>query len=231
MLVCYCLLHTLYVVRLGGDFMEGRFLIPVLPFVYLLVEHSVRMLAAELTGAREAVGSHRPKPSKLSAAVLVLFVVSNIASQQVIEPGRIQDGITDERSWIPVVEDWLAAGRAFGEHLPPGTVVATDAVGAFGYESRLPIVDTLGLTDETVAHQPLAMRSRPGHEKAATLEYLTSRNVAVVRDGMGLYRFSRRPDFVFGGNFYFVLSQDPTVRRGFSRAASALSRGNDAPPG
>lgn len=204
----YVVLHTFYVVRVGGDFMEGRFLFVALPFAYVLIERAAR----ELVRPRVAV-----------AIVLALLVLSTGVDRRIIEPGVInEDGIADERTWVPVFERWLRAGAVFGEHLPPGTPVATDAVGAFGWSSRLPLVDTLGLVDETVAHGPLGERSRVGHDKAATPEYLRTRHVAVLRDGREMYRFERPPELQFAGDRYYLLSVDPAVVHGFEDAAREL---------
>jgi arabinofuranosyltransferase len=207
MMAAYCLLHSLYVVRVGGDFMEGRLFIPIVPFLYLLIERSVREVV-------------RPRPAR--AVFWAVLILSTAVNNEVIEPGRIRRGITDERSWVPAFKAWYREGVVFGKHLPPDTIVATDAVGAFGYASRLPIIDTVGLTDETVAHEPLERRSRPGHEKAARLEYLISRNAAVLRDGMNRYYVDRTPAFQYAGNRYFLLTDDEKVIEGFRRAAAEL---------
>jgi len=211
MMAVYCLLHSLYVVRVGGDFMEGRLFIPIMPFLYLLIERSIR----EVVRLR-----------MVRAFVWAALILSTAVNHEVIEPGRIRRGITDERSWVPAVKAWYGEGLAFGKHLPSDTIVATDAVGAFGYASRLPIIDTVGLTDETVAHQPLERRSRPGHEKAARLEYLISRNAAVLRDGMNRYYVDRTPAFQYAGNRYFLLTDDKEVVEGFRRAAAELMTGS-----
>jgi arabinofuranosyltransferase len=208
-MAAYCLAHAFYVIRVGGDFMEGRLLLPILPFIYLVIEYALRNLWNNRTLRGVALGA------------LVIGVVIN---RPIIEPLKIQDGITDERSWAPQFKRWYRAGIAFGKHLPKNTVIATDAVGAFGYGSRLPIIDTLGLTDAAVAHQLLQRRSRPGHEKRAKPQYLRSRKVAILRDGMGLYNLKRPPDFRFAGNRYFLLSKDRSVINGFRQAAAELSK-------
>ena len=206
-MTAFCLIYTFYAVRVGGDFMEGRFFVPILPFVYLLVERSIR----QLSRSRLIVG-----------VILTILLVSTASDRQLIAPRKITNGITDERSWAPVFALWYAEGLAFGRHLPAGTVIATDAVGAFGYGSGLPIIDTLGLTDTTVAHQPLSARSRPGHEKSASPGYLKRRSTALYRDGVNMYRFDRQPDFEMAGNRYFLVSADSTVVRGFHRAVAEL---------
>jgi hypothetical protein len=204
----YLALHTFYVVRIGGDFMEGRFLFVVLPLAYLLIEQATRTLFRKPVAA---------------GVVLALLVLGTAIDRRIIDPGIInEDGIADERTWVPVFELWLHAGSVFGEHLPPGTPVATDAVGAFGWSSRLPLVDTLGLVDETVAHGPLGQRSRAGHDKAATPQYLQQRAVAVLRDGREMYRFDRVPELTFAGDRYYLLSADPEIGRSFGRAVAEL---------
>ena len=59
--------------------------------------------------------------------------------------------------------------------------VATSGIGMVGFYSGLEMVDLRGLTDAVVAHQPLAERGRPGHEKMASTPYLDRRQVVVMR--------------------------------------------------
>lgn len=206
----FVVLYSCYVIRIGGDFMEGRFFIPVLPFLYLLLEWSIR--AFTLRRVWTTVG-------------LALLILSSAADRNRLPEHTIINGITDERTWQPVVDAWLYEGEVMGRLLPGGTMVATDAVGAFGWTSRLPILDTLGLTDRTVAHLPITQRTRPGHEKAAPVEYLQLRHVAVVRDGVGIYRRSfGQPQFIFAGSRYYLLSNDPVVTEGFLKATKELSQ-------
>ena len=55
---------------------------------------------------------------------------------------------------------------------------------ALAYYSEIPVViDRFGLTDVTIAHQPLARRGRPGHEKQARLDYLVRRRVTFAASG------------------------------------------------
>ena len=206
----FVVLYSCYVIRIGGDFMEGRFFIPVLPFVYLLLEWSIRDF--NLRRVWTTVG-------------LALLILSSAADRNRLPEHTIVNGITDERTWQPVVEAWLHEGEVMGRSLPAGTMVATDAVGAFGWTSRLPILDTLGLTDRIVAHQPITQRARPGHEKAAPVEYLQLRHVAVVRDGVGIYRRNfGQPQFIFAGSRYYLLSKDPATTDGFRKAIVELSQ-------
>jgi arabinofuranosyltransferase len=204
-LLAFCILHIAYVVRVGGDFMEGRFFVPVLPPLYLLTEWSLRELL----------------PARAAAAALVVMVALTAVGHRALAPRAIEHGITDERSWASIVQVWRGAGAAFAKHLPPDTRVATDAIGAFGFASGLPVVDTHGLTDEFVGHQPLDVRRRPGHEKVAGLAYLARRKVAILRD-VGLYRMRRPADFEYGGNHYYLMTKRRDVVEGFERAVAEL---------
>ena len=205
-IAAFCSIHLFYVIRLGGDFMEGRFLIPILPWIYLGLEYLMRSF---LTGL------------SFKCAVILLIATSAI-DRPMIEPRTIKNNIADERTWIPVIELWLMEGSVFGKNLPRNTVVATDAVGAFGYASRLPIIDTLGLTDTTVAHLPIKKRTRPGHEKIAPLEYLRTRNVAVIRDGMGIYRSETQPDWALANNRYYLLTDNSEIKAAFQKSKTEI---------
>ncbi|HSP07652.1 MAG TPA: hypothetical protein VLR94_10780 [Acidobacteriota bacterium] len=205
----FLLIYSYYIIRIGGDFMEGRFFVPLLPFLYLLLEGSVRKLVS------------RPAWIAVGLAVVVLSAAADVGR---LPDRTIVNGITDERTWQPVVRAWLLEGETLGRDLPADTIVATDAVGAFAWANRLILIDTLGLTDRTVAHLPVGQRSRPGHEKAAPLDYLRARGVAVLRDGVGIYRNDfPAPDFIFAGNRYYLLSSNPAIVQGFLKVKEELT--------
>jgi arabinofuranosyltransferase len=206
-LALYAALHTLYVARIGGDFMEARFLALLLPFAYLLLERELR---AQIGVAW------------LRRAALASLVATSAFSPSVLPAGAIERGVADERSWAPFVALWKDAGRVFGEELPAGTWVATDAIGAFGYASGLPLVDVLGLVDREVARQPVARRLRPGHDKVAPVDYLERRGAALLRVGIDLYQLSGPPSLVLAGDRYYLLSEDPAVAAAFERAIARL---------
>jgi hypothetical protein len=65
-------------------------------------------------------------------------------------------------------------GQYFREVLPQDTLVAFAGAGAFGYYSELPLVDTLGLTDEQIA--------RHGHRWEGTLQGHAAYDLEYVRN-------------------------------------------------
>ena len=155
-------LYTLLVVRVGGDHMASRLLIPVTPFVCLLMERCVRSI--------------RWDPVRWSAcavlAACVFFAPDVPAGRQ-----EVCD-ITNERNWYP--REWLELSEAYGRTLRQylgGTHAAALTGGcqcAIGYYSDLPVlIEETGLTDKHIAHGPiLGPRGMVGHEKYASRGYL-----------------------------------------------------------
>jgi hypothetical protein len=155
-----------YVVLVGGDFMEFRMLVPVLPFV------AVSLAATVWTFDSPAV-----------RIGLVAFVLA----------GSLHHGLTFEsvRGIAPVsqlnenivVRGWDEIGRSlhtmFGASEPP-VAIATTAAGAIAYYSGLPTVDMHGLNDAWIARHGPLVSARPGHRRLATHRYLQDRGVNLV---------------------------------------------------
>lgn len=169
-------LYLLWIAKIGGDFMLGRLLVVVLPIVLVLAEVSVR---------QAIVARHRYKPVALAGAGAVLIAALPI---RLLEPTEKKWHIADERTFYVLASLWPlevksiyfehgeSFARVFGEHgLSPR--YATGCVGMVGYLSRLPILDTLGLNDRTIARRPLGKRGRPGHERKPTAGDVVPRGV------------------------------------------------------
>lgn len=187
------LIYALYVVRLGGDFMHARMLLPVL-FAICLPVAAVQASVASVLAGLAVLGWAIP-------SALVFRTPYHIVG------GWIGDkwGITNEANYYrslsgknhPVlIVDYRrtgpfpfflrakeVAGKAadqahqiqiFGTYLPLATGVhapVVDAEGAFlgiiGYTEGTStyIDDDLGLADPIASHLILVHRSRPGHER------------------------------------------------------------------
>lgn len=172
------LLFSAYVAKVGGDFMVGRFFVALLPLVLLAAEDLVRGLLA------------RSVPLAVGVAG-VLFATAgggSLVPAHQIEWYQADEGtVYPVTSWAPftVGHGSHRAGVALAELFTARgvtPVIATSGIGMVGYWSRLPLVDLRGLTDATIARMPLARRGHPGHEKWPTLDYLLSRDVAVIRN-------------------------------------------------
>ena len=177
------LLYNLYVTKIGGDFMYGRFYVSLIP-LYLL---GAEALFHQLAQAHEAKNRRRI----LAGATLGLLLAS---TQEVtlIPPRKVRWGIADESTYyllesfrpLSVGNRQELDGRFFRRVLKDRgleAILGTGGPGTVGYFSRLEIIDTRGLTDAFIAHQPLAKRARPGHEKFAPPDYLLERRVHLLR--------------------------------------------------
>jgi hypothetical protein len=161
-------LWLFYVVRVGGDFMEFRFLVPVLPFLFVLLSGWI----VELEDRRAR------------SIVVFLLLLSSLAHALLFPGARGIDSIPTLRAHLSAPDrNWIGVGRLlhdlFGAVDPPVTIAVT-AAGAVPFYSQLPTVDMLGINDRWVATQGPILSARPGHRRRATLEYLVRRDVNVV---------------------------------------------------
>lgn len=164
-------LYLAYIVRVGGDFMSGRFLTaPLLLATALIVSAPWSRLS--------------PRPRRVQAALLVVLALVGLSSPYTplrAPGGRRADQdadvwvlgrtIKDERAnyyptagLLPALRsqgdfpdhDWAVLGRAAREKGPH--VVVKGSVGFYGYFAgpEVTIVDILGLGDPLLARLPVA---------------------------------------------------------------------------
>ncbi|HLA78329.1 MAG TPA: hypothetical protein VJU18_12175 [Vicinamibacteria bacterium] len=172
-----------YVIRVGGDFMYGRFLVVLVPLWLLLAE----------LGTDRGSDAERLMPTgpwaEARRAALALLPFAVVAFDTVLQrPGEVRWGIADEPSFYPV-PSWrhpeprsrfTVLGRDLDRLVTSQGVeprLGLGSIGIAGFYSRLPVLDLMGLTDTQVAHQPVGPRARPGHEKEASDDYVLSRPV------------------------------------------------------
>lgn len=172
--ILFAVPYLLYVIRSGGDFMFGRFLIPITPILILLIELLIIEL---LPRARYLI------PVGFVIVMAVLFRNNQFADNRMI------GYVADEPAFYP--DTWHQRAKDLGGRMRE-YFKETDASSAFkgqyaiyAYYSEVPVAieATTGLTDEFVAHEPITQRGRPGHEKAAPQAYLVSRGVTFTFKG------------------------------------------------
>lgn len=171
LLVAFIVPYTFYVVRVGGDFMFGRFLLPVAGFGFFALECALRRI--------------RVRPALLYPVALVL-VFSVWARHDLFKSALIVNGVADEPACYPTA--WHERARSMGDQLRPlfanhdVRVAFTGRYAMYVYYARpaVAIETETGLTDTVIAHQVLVQRGRPGHEKHARQEYLQSRGVQLL---------------------------------------------------
>jgi len=185
-------LTTLYIVKVGGDFMHGRFFISLIPLFLICLELNAKqwLVNTFFTGEKNTAGF---RASKLRAFSLVVFILG--ISVICLHPRASElkqfvgySYIGDEPTWYPVTQFYpmvidnanVQRGKVLGmafKDFEKRPLYATLSVGMEGYYSKLPILDGYGLTDEHIAHQPFkGTRGRPGHERRMDAEYYGKRN-------------------------------------------------------
>jgi arabinofuranosyltransferase len=159
-----------YVVRLGGDFMEWRFVTPVSALFYLAAVVAANVIGEQLaviTAAAELRKAWIGCASGALAAALLAGITR--AAMPVAQTTSVaeQETIGSLRRYTdPGRFDWRSAGRMCREVLPPNTRIATTSAGIIPYFCDRPCLDLHGLTDPAIAHGPVdpRVRGRVGHE-------------------------------------------------------------------
>ncbi len=179
-LTLLCLAWCLYVVLIGGDFMEFRSLIPITPYLSILLAQIIYVQIGTAWLRRGLT------VAALSLAVLWGASLHHAVTFKGLTEDRALDSIQTLATCYDLYpdRDWdrigLALRSAIGAANP---VVALHPVGAIPFISGITTVDMWGLNDRNVAEHgtpaPPSYR-RPGHQRHATLRYLRDRGVNFV---------------------------------------------------
>ncbi len=198
-----------YVVGIGGDaFGQWRFLLPCVPVLAALSLRGVERAAAATPWAGVALGLTIP-----GALAWLLFggipgSVSFDGSRRAATLDRIDVG---NRNFEEIGR---RRARVLAARTQTPRLVAGGAIGSFGYYSRLPILDYLGIVDPVVARSPASpslpdARRLPGHHRS-NADFVLSKHpdyILVPDKSRGDLRFGRagaildiwaHPDFEAG---------------------------------
>jgi hypothetical protein len=209
--LAFIAVYLVYIVYIGGDRFEFRFMTPIMPMLYWLLQSSVRRIHERLTGPEGAGDSGalirlRRQLSAMMrirdvAPVLALLVVATSA-YSTLHPYTKEYDVNDVVSVGEYGDLRAWEGKFFKRlvdegYLEPTDLIATRGAGAMPYYSELPILDLHGLNDEHIAHQPIEERGVISHEKVATLEYVLERAPVMV-NVRNRFVFEHLPGRVFG---------------------------------
>lgn len=151
--VAFSLLHTVYVISVGGDVMYGyRFFVVILPIMALVMAAMIDTLQA--TKRLQQICFWGP---------LALNVYWMAISIELNAAGRVS-------------ERGIAVGEFLHEHAPEDALLAVNVAGTIPYYSKLRSIDTLGLNDAHIAHMEIEDMGAgwAGHEKGDG-DYVLSR--------------------------------------------------------
>lgn len=160
-----------YVARVGGDFMEFRFMVPLLPALMLLVVATIL-----------AVSASRAVRAGLVAVVLV-GSANHAVGYGLTAAGPRPESREDLQGHLTAPDqNWVGIGQALRQaaERDRSLVIAVAPAGAIPYHAELPAIDMLGLSDRWVARNGDIMGSWPGHQRVAPYSYLERRGVHLI---------------------------------------------------
>ncbi len=174
------LLWFLYVIKIGGDFMEFRFVVPILPLLFIFFSWTIFHFIDRTVYRVVLIGLI------LIGSVHHIFTFTYNPSDR-IEP------ITELHQHIYAdSQNWSGIGKILGHYFKdnPDVTIATTAAGAIPYYSGLRTIDMYGLNDAWIARKGFFIGSTPGHQRMSPLSYLRDRQVNLVISHPGVMKLS-----------------------------------------
>ncbi|MEX0768076.1 MAG: glycosyltransferase family 39 protein [Microthrixaceae bacterium] len=163
----------LYICAVGGDFMEYRFMVPVLPVL--------AMVAAYL------LDEYRSPPKEILLIAVLLFFSGIHRVMPTIVPYPVLT-FTELNHWPNnSTTSWKGKGEFLAQQFPGGPelagqpILAVAPLGVLPYFADLPTIDMLGLTDPVTARTGYAIDPYyPGHVRMARVQHLIDRGANLV---------------------------------------------------
>jgi arabinofuranosyltransferase len=165
-------LWCVYILVVGADFMEYRFMVPILPFLAIAAAY----LIDHYSNLRRQIAL---------MVVLAIFSLGHMEVRNLAFPVFV---FGDLNHWpANYVGSWHQMGTILHEQFPGGLdeagqpLLAVVPLGVIPYYSQLPAIDMLGLADKYVAkHGITGPVYYPGHDRMAPLPYLERRDVNLI---------------------------------------------------
>jgi len=172
--------YVIYILYVGGDIFEFRFLVVIFPYLYWLI---VDGLAVTFSGSVFALV---PKQLLRIFAVVAAGSMLWVTYQGSVNPvvNSYRSGIASLEGIKRYAESRSEQGKFIRERidagdLPDNFLIGVGGAGALPYYARLPTLDRRGLNDVKIARMPVSRRGRIAHEHDAPYEYLVERKVVV----------------------------------------------------
>ncbi|MEM1029329.1 MAG: hypothetical protein AAGN82_03215 [Myxococcota bacterium] len=149
-------LGSIYVVLVGGDWMPlFRFMVPLLPFGYLLAGVAIR---GALDRGDRAV--------RVGFAIVALITIGHRIDRAQRDRTRIID--REKAFWDDAAgrtADWFRAREGTRGRKANYGAIAVGDIGQIGYETNYPIFDVLGLVDPVISELPggYTRKTGPGY--------------------------------------------------------------------
>ncbi len=181
-------LYFAYILFIGGDRFEFRFLVVVFPYAYWMMAEGVRRIAQ--CPAR-AAWQKIAWPAVATAIAAMLVVTTHLGSVRP-EARRSRHHIESIQGIRNYTASRIAEGKALRDLiargvLPADVLFCTGGAGAVPYYSEWPTIDYRGLNDVGIARSEILPNGEIAHQHAASREYLSQRRVVVFDSLNGLF--------------------------------------------
>lgn len=159
--------YSAFIIRIGGDFMFARFFVPVTPLLFLALERLIHLISQRMSNLI----------FQCIVVLATMFRVDQFHDQTIV--GYIADeALYYTREDLEHSRKDGATLHKYFDGLPVSVAFWAGQVKLMYYADPAVAIETsTGLTDTAIAHQAIAARGRPGHEKNATGLYLMKRRV------------------------------------------------------
>lgn len=174
-----------YIVCVGGDFMEFRFLVPVLPFYYVVTLRLARVLLPQRCNhlvigvtCLLLLGNYSHSVSRISLNPEVNL--QNLLLNGVNSTEALHSNITEKPN------NWITVGQKLHALFYTGNVtdvkIAVSAAGVIPYFSSLLAIDEYGLNSRSILENGEYFTSIPGHRLRISSSYMKAAGVNLVID-------------------------------------------------
>ena len=186
------LLSLLTTILLGGDhFHLGRFILPVLPFLFVFFLPAFdNMLSANIKNINL---SYTFKVSIILLLLCATLVIKPVYQETIKGFQNLLDGnkeiieVYDKSSETDII-DWqhgfILMGSKLNEIANRDDYIAVVPIGAIGYYSKMGVIDMVGIVDPVIAHKKLTEdkieKWTAGHTKGDG-EYILSRKPKYIQ--------------------------------------------------
>ncbi len=166
----FSLVWIMYIVYVGGDFMDFRFMVVIIPLLLIMIIEVIRRYITD---------------SKIRVALVVLLLLGtphyNFGFKRVVAGFGVEkvSELADHVDQPP--QYWDKIGRRLKE-IFGGTdvVLGVGPAGVIPYRSELPCIDLIGLTDPEIPNIAESFSVVPGHRIISPMSYLYKRKVNLI---------------------------------------------------
>ena len=169
------LMWTLYLIAVGGDFMEFRLMMPTFPFVAILI-------AGVMAENIQSEG-HAQRVTGLGVLTAIVLVSQAHGWFKISYPSVLSIDQLNRMPLLYILTDEIHS--AFGND-PSDVKIGTTCAGVLPFYTQLPTLDLLGLNDRDVALKGdwIVPRGRlgclPGHTRMATWDMVREKGVNLL---------------------------------------------------